>query len=62
MFYPLKDAVREPTSYPINEKVGEKYQEMDGMPMNDENDRLGLSRKTPDYEEAKGKETKLEEY
>ncbi len=32
------------------------------MPMNDENDRLGLSRKTPDYEEAKGKETKLEEY
>jgi len=34
---------------------------MDGMPMNDENDRLGLSRKTPDYGEAKGKETKLEE-
>lgn len=29
--------------------------------MNGENDRLGLSKKTPDYEEAKGKETKLEE-
>lgn len=26
-----------------------------------ENDRLGLSKKTPDYEEARGKETKLEE-
>ncbi|WP_249849660.1 cystatin-like fold lipoprotein [Bacillus subtilis] len=29
VFYPLKDAVRVLTSYPINEKVGEKYQEMD---------------------------------
>ncbi|MBU8571822.1 DUF4467 domain-containing protein [Bacillus subtilis] len=61
VFYPLKDALRELTSYPINGEVGEKYREMDGMPMNDENDRLGLSRKTPDYEEVKGKETKLEE-
>lgn len=26
-----------------------------------ENDRLGLSKKTPDYEEAKDKETELEE-
>ncbi|MEC3621112.1 cystatin-like fold lipoprotein [Bacillus subtilis] len=60
-FYLPKDAFRELTSYPINEKVGEKYREMDGMQMNDENDRLGLSRKTPDYKEAKDKETKLEE-
>lgn len=34
---------------------------MDSMPGNGENDRLGLSKKTPDYEEAKGEETKLEE-
>lgn len=31
------------------------------MPMNGENDRLGLSKKTPDYEEVKDEETKLEE-
>lgn len=29
------------------------------MPGSGENDRLGLDRKTPDYEEDKGKETKL---
>ncbi|WP_250540421.1 cystatin-like fold lipoprotein [Bacillus sp. FSL L8-0358] len=29
VFYPLKDAFRELTSYPINEKVGEKYREME---------------------------------
>lgn len=29
------------------------------MPMNGENERLGLSKKTPDYEEAKDEETKL---
>lgn len=29
------------------------------MPGNGENDRLGLSKKIPDYEEAKGEETKL---
>lgn len=34
---------------------------MGDMPGNGENDRLGLSKKTLDYEEAKGKEAKLEE-
>ncbi|MDN4184931.1 DUF4467 domain-containing protein [Bacillus subtilis] len=60
-FYLPKDSFRELTSYTYYEKVGDKYQEMDGMPMNGDNDRLGLSKKTPDYEEAKGEETKLEE-
>ncbi|MDQ1852703.1 cystatin-like fold lipoprotein [Bacillus stercoris] len=60
-FYLPKDSFRELTSYTYYEKVGYKYQEMDDMPMNGENDRLGLSRKTPDYEEAKGEKTKLEE-
>ncbi|WP_376768338.1 cystatin-like fold lipoprotein [Bacillus rugosus] len=60
-FYLPKDSFRELTSYTYYEKVGDKYQEMGGMPMNGENDRLGLSKKTPDYEEAKGEETKLEE-
>lgn len=31
---------------------------MTDMPGNGENDKLGLSKKTPDYEEVKGKETK----
>lgn len=30
------------------------------MPGDGKRDRLGLDRKTPDYEEVKGKETKLE--
>ncbi|WAE50318.1 cystatin-like fold lipoprotein [Bacillus subtilis] len=47
------------TSYTYCEKVDDKYHEMEGMPINGENDRLGLSKKTPDYEEAKDEETKL---
>lgn len=31
------------------------------MPITGETDCLGLLKKTPDYEEVKGKETKLEE-
>ncbi|MBL6010708.1 hypothetical protein JNA71_20450 [Bacillus halotolerans] len=34
------------------EKLGDKYEEMGGMPGNGENDRLGLSKKTIDYEET----------
>ncbi|PRR96059.1 hypothetical protein C6W24_15790 [Bacillus atrophaeus] len=34
---------------------------MSDMPGNGENDRLGLSKKTLDYEKVKGKEAKLEE-
>ncbi|WP_433961320.1 cystatin-like fold lipoprotein [Bacillus cabrialesii] len=60
-FYLPEDHSRELSPYDYFEKLGDKYEEMDSMPGNGENDRLGLSKKTPDYEEVKGKETKLEE-
>ncbi|AOR96889.1 cystatin-like fold lipoprotein [Bacillus subtilis] len=60
-FYLPEDHSRELSPYDYFEKLGDKYEEMDSMPGNGENDRLGLSKKTPDYEEAKGEETKLEE-
>lgn len=60
-FYLPEDHSRELSPYDYFEKLGVKYEEMDSMPGNGENDRLGLSKKTPDYEEAKGEETKLEE-
>ncbi|MEW6980836.1 MULTISPECIES: hypothetical protein [Bacillus] len=41
--------------------MGAAYQEINELPMNGENDRLGLSKKTLDYEEAKDEETKLVE-
>ncbi|MEC5227705.1 cystatin-like fold lipoprotein [Bacillus inaquosorum] len=60
-FYLPEDHSRELSPYDYFEKLGDKYEEMDSMPGNGENDRLGLSKKTPDYEEVKGQETKLEE-
>ncbi|WP_412055471.1 cystatin-like fold lipoprotein [Bacillus inaquosorum] len=60
-FYLPEDHSRELSPYDYFEKLGDKYEEMDSMPGNGENDRLGLSKKTPDYEEVKGEETKLEE-
>ncbi|MHA6164696.1 cystatin-like fold lipoprotein [Bacillus mojavensis] len=60
-FYLPEDHSRELSPYDYFEKLGDKYEEMDSMPGNGENDRLGLSKKTPAYEEAKGEETKLEE-
>ncbi|AMK71145.1 hypothetical protein Bateq7PJ16_0580 [Bacillus subtilis] len=60
-FYMPDNSSRELTTFKYYEKIGDKYEKMTDMPGNGENDRLGLSRKTPDYEEAKGKETKLEE-
>ncbi|MCY8675627.1 cystatin-like fold lipoprotein [Bacillus spizizenii] len=60
-FYLPEDHSRELSPYDYFEKQGDKYEEMDSMPGNGENDRLGLSKKTPEYEEVKGKETKLEE-
>ncbi|KUF26845.1 cystatin-like fold lipoprotein [Bacillus sp. G1(2015b)] len=48
------------TSYIYYEKMGDDYEEMANMPANGDGDRLGLYMKTPDYEEVKGKETKLE--
>ncbi|MEC1549881.1 cystatin-like fold lipoprotein [Bacillus rugosus] len=60
-FYMPDDSSRELTTFKYYEKLGDEYKEMSDMPGNGENDRLGLSKKTPDYEEAKGKKTKLEE-
>ncbi|MHB9998931.1 cystatin-like fold lipoprotein [Bacillus spizizenii] len=60
-FYLPEDHSRELSPYDYFEKLGDKYEEMDSMPGNGENDRLGLSKKTPDYEEVKSEETKLEE-
>ncbi|MEG7379703.1 cystatin-like fold lipoprotein [Bacillus subtilis] len=60
-FYMPDDSSRELTTFKYYEKLGDEYIEMSDMPGNGENDRLGLSKKTPDYEEAKGKKTKLEE-
>lgn len=47
--------------YYYYEKLGDSYEEMSDMPGSGEGDRLGLDKKTPDYEEVKGKETKLKE-
>ncbi|WP_324659109.1 cystatin-like fold lipoprotein [Bacillus velezensis] len=47
--------------YEYYEKKGNDYEEMAHMPADGDGDRLGLYKKTPDYEEVKGKETKLEE-
>ncbi|MBW7635123.1 DUF4467 domain-containing protein [Bacillus licheniformis] len=46
-------------TYSYYEKTGDSYKKLERMPGSGENDRLGLDRKTPDYEEDKGKETKL---
>ncbi len=49
------------TSYDYYEKLGDSYEKMSEMPGSGEDDRLGLDKKKPDYEEVKGEETKLEE-
>jgi hypothetical protein len=49
------------SSYDYYEKIGDSYEEMSDIPGSGEADLLGLDKKTPDYEEVKGKETKLEE-
>ncbi|WP_326970231.1 hypothetical protein [Bacillus atrophaeus] len=41
----------------ITKKLDDEYKRLEVMPITGENDCLGLSKKTPDYEEAKGKET-----
>ncbi|TWG82533.1 cystatin-like fold lipoprotein [Bacillus subtilis] len=60
-FYTPKDSNDELSSFSYYEKQGDEYTRLEGMSRTGENDRLGLSEKTPDYEESKGKETKLEE-
>ncbi|MBT2572832.1 cystatin-like fold lipoprotein [Bacillus sp. ISL-51] len=49
------------STYDYYEKMGNDYEEMEHMPSTGEYDRLGLYKKTPDYEEVKGKETKTKE-
>lgn len=46
------------SSYEYYEKMGNDYEEMEHMPATGEYDHLGLYKKTPDYKEVKGKETK----
>ncbi|MDW6055665.1 cystatin-like fold lipoprotein [Bacillus paralicheniformis] len=58
-FY-MKNHSRELSTFKYYEKNGESYQKLDHMPGDGKGDRLGLDKKTPDYEEVKGKETKLE--
>ncbi|USP95500.1 DUF4467 domain-containing protein [Bacillus vallismortis] len=60
-FYTPKDSNDELSSFSYYEKQGDEYIRLKDMSRTGENDRLGLSKKTPDYEESKGKETKLEE-
>ncbi|MEQ6077067.1 cystatin-like fold lipoprotein [Bacillus subtilis] len=60
-FYTPKDSHDELSSFSYYEKQGDEYTRLEDMSRTGENDRLGLSKKTPDYEEARGKETKLEE-
>ncbi|MEC1682646.1 cystatin-like fold lipoprotein [Bacillus mojavensis] len=60
-YYMQKNFSRELTPFKYYEKLGDKYEKMTGNPRNGENDHLGLSEKTPDYEEVKGKSDKIEE-
>ncbi|MCY8518631.1 hypothetical protein MOE45_15585 [Bacillus atrophaeus] len=56
-----EDSNVELSSFSYYEKLSDDYKRLEVMPITAENDCLGLSEKTPDYEEAKGKETKLAE-
>ncbi|MGG1021600.1 MULTISPECIES: cystatin-like fold lipoprotein [Bacillus subtilis group] len=56
-FY-MKNHSRELSTFKYYEKSGESYQKLDHMPGDGKGDRLGLDKKTPDYEENKGEETK----
>ncbi len=54
-WYFFEESSRKLTAYSYYEKLGDSYEEMAHMP--GDGDRLGLYKKTPDYEEVKGKET-----
>ncbi|WP_045927031.1 cystatin-like fold lipoprotein [Bacillus siamensis] len=60
-FYQPEESSRKLTTYSYYEKLGDSYEEMAHMPGDGDGDRLGLYKKTPDYEEVKGKETKTKE-
>ncbi|WP_239813061.1 cystatin-like fold lipoprotein [Bacillus atrophaeus] len=57
-FYMPEDLNVELSSFSYYVKLGDEYKRLEVTPITGENDCLGLSKKTPDYEEAKGKETK----
>ncbi|AHZ14508.1 cystatin-like fold lipoprotein [Bacillus velezensis] len=57
-FYQPEESSRRLTAYSYYEKLGDSYEEMAHMPGDGDGDRLGLYKKTPDYKEVKGKETK----
>lgn len=57
VFYQPEESSRKLTTYSYYEKLGDSYEEMAHMPGSGEDDRLGLSKKKPDYEEDKGKKT-----
>lgn len=58
-FYKPED--KKLTAFSYYEKLGDSYEELTHMPVDGDQDRLGLYKKTPDYEEVKGKETRAEE-
>ncbi|MCY8127276.1 DUF4467 domain-containing protein [Bacillus spizizenii] len=55
-FYTPKDSNDELSSFSYYEKQGDEYIRLEDMSRTGENDRLGLSKKTPEYEEDKGEE------
>ncbi|MCC8304769.1 MULTISPECIES: cystatin-like fold lipoprotein [Bacillus] len=57
-FYQPEESSRRLTAYSYYKKLGDSYEEMAHMPGDGDGDRLGLYKKTPDYKEVKGKETK----
>ncbi len=55
-FYTPKDSNDELSSFSYYEKQGDEYIRLEDLSRTGENDRLGLSKKTPEYEEDKGEE------
>lgn len=57
-FYKPEDNYKKLTAFSYYERLGDSYEELTHMPVDGDQDRLGLYKKTPYYEEVKGKETK----
>nr|WP_240939715.1 cystatin-like fold lipoprotein [Bacillus tequilensis] len=60
-FYQPEESSRKLTTYSYYEKLGDSFEENAHRPGGGDGDRLGLYKKTPGYEEVKGKETKTNE-
>nr|WGD74599.1 cystatin-like fold lipoprotein [Bacillus subtilis] len=61
-FYKPEDNYKKLTAFSYYEKLGDSYEELTHMPVDGDQDRLGLYKKTPDYEEDKGKKTEYTLY